>query len=883
MNEIFESCQELLRSSEPNYVRFCRQLKEKQTGLSGKELAQSSILMRLSLALEGFAEQLAGTSDISILLRQAIRAYEHRLAVKRSLWQVLSSREQVFGLRPTEEQEPDMIELVADPWQPRWLDDTQSIDKLEQRRYDTPVIADGLLYAMSSGQYTTYQSDAQKAAVQACLFAPPGSTLLVTLPTGGGKSVCMQLPAWQKSEGGRIKGGTTLVVVPTVSLALDQEERVQLYFANAPDKSYRPCSLTNATPDEVKATIRTGLYNGTLPILFVSPESLMNTTYYALCLEAAKRGCINWLVIDEAHLVETWGAGFRTEFQILSAYQKKLLEVSQGQLRTLLISATVTRTCAKLLQQLFSNGQAFQSVRADRLRPEITYWFHCTDDEKTRQTYVMEALRHLPRPAIVYVTTPDDTEKWLERLRGEGFERIAAFSGKTDVDERLRIIKEWNNNRRDIMVATSAFGVGVDKSDVRTVIHACLPENINRFYQEIGRAGRDGLSAISFICVAKSDVKKAQSMTLAARITVAKAIPRWEGMQKTKRPVLDRNDTFLLNTDEVPSENQEMYQGSSNREWNEHTLLLMQRAGLITITDTRDETARLTLNETDAATPRSNHVWLEVRILQPNITNYPRNPDFQQAFDHVRQQEVNNVRKDLYSMRKTVTSYAERSETQCLSHFFAEVYPQSALACGGCPACRQIQRKPYSQPLPLNIEKVPHSMPPFVENATLEALVGRRYRANVFLDEPCDIRVLRAISPLLKQLVLTDIQQLILPVELVYDKAWTETLITALAEKISHLHMIFTDTWLTGDEGLPLYAVPTLAVYPIQNDSADQFHRAFQRQMTPLFAHVPVIAIVRRSLMLKSESGRYAERINGLPYTVDSLMARLEISQNLIY
>src|SRR5437016_6341478 len=115
MNDIFNTFQEMLRSSEPNYAQFRRQLIARQTTLSGKERVRSNILMRLNAALDGFGEQRAGTSDVSILLRQVIRAYERRLQVKRSLWQVLSSREQAFGLRPTAEYEPDMVELYADP------------------------------------------------------------------------------------------------------------------------------------------------------------------------------------------------------------------------------------------------------------------------------------------------------------------------------------------------------------------------------------------------------------------------------------------------------------------------------------------------------------------------------------------------------------------------------------------------------------------------------------------------------------------------------------------------------------------------------------------------------------------------------------------------
>lgn len=894
MNDIFNTFQEMLCSVEPNFAQFRRQLMERQTTLSGKELVRSHMLMRLNATLVGFGEQRAGTSDVSILLRQVIRAYERRLQVKRSLWQVLSSREQAFGLRPTAEYEPDMVELYADPWSPKWLVDASSIDQLEQRRYDTPVIGDGLLYAMSKGKFVTYQSEAQKAAVQACLFAPPGSTLLVTLPTGGGKSLCMQLPAWQESSGGRIKGGTTLVVVPTVSLALDQEERTQSYFADAPGMEYRPCSLTGAAPEVARSTIRSGLLNGTLPILYTSPESLMNSSLYQICLEAAKRGTINRLVIDEAHLVETWGAGFRTEFQFLSSYRNKLLEASQGQLRTLLLSATVSNKCTELLKKLFGSQSTFHSVRADRLRPEISYWFHLTDDETTRQAYVMDALCHLPRPVILYVASPNDTEVWRNLLRGQGFERIEAFSGETDVQERLRLIKEWNSNQRDIMIATSAFGVGVDKSDVRTVIHACLPENIDRFYQEVGRAGRDGFSAISLMCVAKGDFQKAQSMTKTARITAAKAIPRWEGMQRTQRFVSDRSDVVLLDTNATPSENQEMYQGSSNREWNEHTLLLMQRAKLIDITDTREESVlsgpdSFASNETVSGT---NPIWLQVRLLLPHITSYPRNSDFRTAFEFTRQQEAEDIKRALQKMMGIVHSYAvastsaSTSRLRCLSHLFTEDYPQSVLACGGCPVCRREKQLPYARPLLLEIESefLPGSS--HFEHAALEELMGWRSRINVILDEPCDISTLKETRVLLRELVRVGFQQLILPADLVYDEIWANALVADLADFTLVPHTIFTDTWIMHTERTeerPLYAVPTVVVYPLQDEQADPFHCTFHQYQNARLQNIPIVAIARRALMLKSESGRFIDRINGLSHSIDSLLTRLGNPQELVF
>lgn len=227
MSDSLDKLQALLLDHSPDYAAFRTQIAEFQKNLADEALAKSQALIRLSRALQGLEEKRAGTSDIAVLLRQVIRAYNHRLQIKRDLWQLLSSRERETGLRVTDDSDPNTVELQATPWRPMWLPGTEwtEIDQLKQRRFDTPAVGTGLLYALTektSKPFIHYQSEAQKIAVETSLFAPPGSTTLITLPTGGGKSLCIVLSAWLESGGGRIKGGTTLVVVPTVSLAYDQ-------------------------------------------------------------------------------------------------------------------------------------------------------------------------------------------------------------------------------------------------------------------------------------------------------------------------------------------------------------------------------------------------------------------------------------------------------------------------------------------------------------------------------------------------------------------------------------------------------------------------------------------------------------------------------------
>lgn len=585
MSKLFADFQRMLSSNSlSRYSDFRSTIKQAET--SGLERVRSHGLMRLSLALEQLEESKKGVADVRVLIRQVIRSYGRRLHLPRLLWNILNEKGVEEGDVSVVGDSYDMIEITADAWRSTWLSNTEHIDSLMLRRKNEHVIGDGLLSAMTGGTVASYQSLAQQIAVQACLFAAPRATLLVTLPTGAGKSHCVLLPAWQASQGGQIRGGTTLVVVPTISLAIDLEKRALEYFSTTSGPEYTPCSWTSGTLEEQRAAIIRGIQYGTLPILYVSPESLMKSQLHDVCLEAASQGSINWLVVDEAHLIETWGAGFRTDFQFLSGYRKQLLKRSNGILRTLLLSATISSECAALLRRLFSDKEYFNVVQANRLRSEPSYWFKFSRYPQTRERYVLEALRYLPRPAILYVSTIEDAKYWVDMLEQQDFQRIAMFTGETDTQTRQQLVYAWSDNKIDIMVATSAFGVGIDKSDIRTVIHACLPENIDRFYQEVGRAGRDGYSAISLLCTTIQDFDVALNLTRSALITYERGMYRWEGMRKTGIFSAVHGNIQLVDTNSPPADKPDMLRGKSNRTWNEHTLLLMQRANLLHIMDT---------------------------------------------------------------------------------------------------------------------------------------------------------------------------------------------------------------------------------------------------------------------------------------------------------
>jgi ATP-dependent DNA helicase RecQ len=866
MREPFDELQVLILSDKPDHAGFRNALTALQAEFSGTTLARSRALNRLSLAMQEVENALVaaddidqvGTADVCVLLRQVIRAYNCKLKVKARLWGVLSSRESDTGLRVTHRDTDGTVTLTADDWKPRWLLGAGAIDRLESRRDDSPTVGDGLLYTATG--FTTYQSDAQKAAVTAALYTGLGSTLLVTLPTGGGKSLCTILPAFQESSGGRAPGGTTLVIVPTVALALDQERQARAHFARSGTSGpeYTPSSYTSATPGDVRNTILNGLRRGTLPLLYTSPEAISNTYLGRTVLECAEVGTLRRLVVDEVHLVETWGAGFRTEFQFLASLRRKMLAASGGALKTLLLSATVAPHTEQLLRHWFSEGSNFESVRGDRLRPEPSYWFAHSDTEETRQRHVLDALHYLPRPAILYVTKPDDAEAWRAKLRREGFVRTATFSGRTEGEERERLVNAWRENRIDVMVATSAFGVGVDKSDVRTIIHACLSENVDRFYQEVGRGGRDGCSSISLLCLSRADVDVAFGMNKAARIRTDTAENRWRGLVRASKRV--GSNQLLLDMDARPGSNPEMAVSELNRGWNEHVVLLMERARLLQVLDTVDSSAENTVGQ--AAGADGSPPWLKVRLLDTAITHNVER--FRGAFEPIRENELQRVRASLDSVVALVHRYSHALATRCIAHDFEDVYEGVSLACGGCAYCRANGIKPYSRAIVVTTDLQDPPPSQGYLKATLSQRLGVNRTLILLSDDYPQADVVKKHIYLLTALVGAGVQQLLLPDSALEDSQWSANLVRMLGDESSVPHLVLAHSYVVDNPDRPLYPIPTLAVYPEDPATADEFHVALMERRKGSFACSPLIYLIKRGLYLLSKSGEFTQKVDGM-------------------
>lgn len=548
--------------------------------------ARSPSVERLRIALTELPQR-ASALDLAVLLRQAV-SHEHtrRGTAVLPVVPVSHARFSDFlhwnkvGLRGTIAGEGQLVSI--EPWCPEWLNaDGNEVEAFAAsettRREFNAAGCEGDPF-LASVRRTSYRSRGQRSAVRAALSTPAGGSLVVALPTGEGKSMIFQLIHTVGFVGAdQLENqGITLVIVPTVALGVNHEqEAVEVCGLEMP--------LAFQGGNDVKnAIIAERIAGGTQGLCFASPEAACGRLRDPL-RRAAEAGVLRALVIDEAHLVDQWGTGFRTEFQELSGLRRELLAAAPPgkAMRTIMLSATLTDSSLETLRALFGAESDFESLAAVQLRPEPDYWIAPVASEAERIDQVMEALHHAPRPAVLYVTEVGAANAWHARLVAAGFRRIRKLHGKTDRAEREEIVGEWRSGSIDIVVGTSAFGLGIDYANARTVIHACVPETLDRFYQEVGRGGRDGRAALSLIVPTAKDFITAKKINAQQVISIDRGFKRWSTMFARKTRFGDGR--FAVRIDGRPGADErdiDMF-GETNTDWNLRTVALMARAGLV--------------------------------------------------------------------------------------------------------------------------------------------------------------------------------------------------------------------------------------------------------------------------------------------------------------
>ena len=553
----------------------------------------------------------ASPLDVAVLLRQALRheharrghtvspavVIKHPRLLQFSNWQKVGLDARVGG-------EGTIVSAL--PWAPPWLDagdpegvDARAASEARCRFFVGQQVAGDPLLKSVGREF--YRSTGQRAAVRTALSTPAGGTTVVALPTGEGKSLIFQLAHTVGFVGSSRTDSrsVTLVIVPTVALGLNHQiEAVEICRLTPP--------LTFQGGNEVSnAQIVQHISDGSQGLCFASPEAACGTLRGAL-RRAAEGGYLRALVVDEAHLIDQWGTGFRTEFQELSGLRRELLAMSppEQRFRTILLSATLTDSSLETLRSLFGGDESFESFAAVQLRPEPDYWVAPKTTEVGRIDRVLEAMHHAPRPAVLYVTKVNDADAWMARLVDAGFGRIAKLHGKTRREEREAVVEQWRRGALDVVVGTSAFGLGIDYAHARSVVHACVPETLDRFYQEVGRGGRDGCASLSLIVPTPRDLIEAKALNAKKIISVRRGLERWTTM--FERKILLPNGRFAVKIDGRPGATAEDIDmsGDRNTDWNLRTLALMSRAGLIRMKGSPNPR------------PIAEGDWLELEILE---------------------------------------------------------------------------------------------------------------------------------------------------------------------------------------------------------------------------------------------------------------------------
>ncbi|WKK67454.1 RecQ family ATP-dependent DNA helicase [Lutimonas zeaxanthinifaciens] len=343
-----------------------------------------------------------------------------------------------------------------------------------------------------------------------------GLNCFVLLPTGGGKSICYQLPALMNE-------GVCVVISPLIALMQDQVSSLQ-------EKGIKAIALTSKLNRHDTVIAFDNLMHGNYKFLYLSPEKLQAE----LIQEKIAQLNVNLIAIDEAHCISQWGHDFRPAYLKIPVLNDLFPHATK-----IALTATATRSVQKDILDNLKLGQC-KSFKGSYFRDNLYIKVQKTEDIRNN---LLRLLKKNNDPAIVYVGTRKETIEIARHLNANHL-NSCSYHGGMNVEEKKNSFAAWKEDRVKIMVATNAFGMGIDKANVRLVIHLYLPNSLENFIQEIGRAGRDNLPSDTVLLYNENSILRSKEMNEASTVTP----------ELTKTIYVKLNDYFQIATGEQPDD-----------------------------------------------------------------------------------------------------------------------------------------------------------------------------------------------------------------------------------------------------------------------------------------------------------------------------------------
>ncbi|KAG1749921.1 ATP-dependent DNA helicase [Suillus paluster] len=305
---------------------------------------------------------------------------------------------------------------------------------------------------------------------------------LVLYPTGGGKSLTYQVPAL-------CLPGLTLVISPLIALMKDQVDALV-------DRGVKAANLDSTLDAERSAWVKEEVISGRLKLLYVAPERLNNEGFVTMMSHVK----ISLLAIDESHCISQWGASFRPEYLKIARFAEEM-DVE----RVLCLTATATPNVAKDICKSFYIDAQKGVFRTAVYRPNLALQVRVANTLDQKLDILIPFLKSRIGPAIVYVTLQRHAQEVADHLRPHGMEPMVYHAGLGG-DERARVQQQFMESEKGIVCATIAFGMGIDKANIRQVVHLFMPKTLENYSQEVGRAGRDGLPSTCLMFLSAPDI-----------------------------------------------------------------------------------------------------------------------------------------------------------------------------------------------------------------------------------------------------------------------------------------------------------------------------------------------------------------------------------------